>query len=1198
MTKLTEQQALAVRSIDSNVLVSAGAGSGKTHVLVERYLEVLKHGGNIDELIAVTFTRKAAAEMRHRLKKRILEVAAEVPPEEQERWRKLKDEIDAARIGTIHALCEHILKLFPAQANVDPRFEILDDIDGARILEECIEESIFNLMAWEGLMGTEALMGMEGFGAGEIGAGVTGGSAAPDTDDSNFKISLALRLLYNYPIDDIKRWIAGAVKSALEYKSALKILPDLTISGLTKHFSEQLAKLHKQGLPKLLREYEQLAARHYLEQNSLDLKSKLEPHRQEKLGLIKELEGLAVQMVANANQKADSAAAGSLGADDTRLVEQAKQIVTALSQSIGSGAIGGTTEEAKAMRDNLRAVRDVARNYLESYPFVLNNSDQTSFCYTLGLIHLIEDTLSRYALKKREAHQLDFNDLISKTHELLTGNKPQARTHFQEKLKAILVDEFQDTNKVQSQLLTAMAGKNTRIFLIGDDKQSIYRFQGADVATFNWWRQFLGNKTLAKDVPANGSDNHSIQGPVLIGSSQVISLSTSFRSHPTLVNFVNGLFSNLLSEPSRWGAQFESLTAFREGEFDRERIEVIAYEWDGAPVDEQDSQNDFGGMQMQEKTRRDSQLRNKIDARAVAQWIVNKVNTQALIFDKEEGKERPIGYGDIAVLYQENKHFVVLEDALAQYKIPYVTIAGSGFLERQEVYDLENILRFLYRTQDSHALVGVLRSPLFGISDDVIHLLRSSRPEVSLWTVLRDKVGEHASLRRAVNILRRLIKKAATLSVADLIVEIIRETRWDVVLLSLPHGKQRSRNLYKLISLACDHNSLDIAGFLKTIASMREVKTKQSEAPLDSRGAVKLMTIHKSKGLEFPAVVLPLFNSKVERAKGKFLFSNYYGIAFDTSRGKDDEKPASHLCASAIESEMELAERKRLFYVATTRARDYLACFSDEDVNLDQASFSSWLYKSFEESETPPYVYEHLGLEQISASHETLLDAAEAVPSPAGEPADKIAVTNLLEAVPSVVEPLHINKDGFWRITPGESNTLEGALQIDARVLGTFFHALIERLSPAAVNKTDEFLSDVLATALPDIVHPQLVKAICAEARKLLDQFEGSDLQKLMIGAKHRLSEVPYELNTPKISEKRPDLLLQDKDNNWHVIDYKTDHFDQANIDKQIKHHAEQVSSYSRDIESLTGIKPKPWIYFAAYGKLSLVETSKETSLV
>jgi ATP-dependent exoDNAse (exonuclease V) beta subunit len=101
-----------------------------------------------------------------------------------------------------------------------------------------------------------------------------------------------------------------------------------------------------------------------------------------------------------------------------------------------------------------------------------------------------------------------------------------------------------------------------------------------------------------------------------------------------------------------------------------------------------------------------------------------------------------------------------------------------------------------------------------------------------------------------------------------------------------------------------------------------------------------------------------------------------------------------------------------------------------------------------------------------------------------------------------------------------------------------------------------------------------------------------------MIGAKHRLSEVPYELNSTKISEKRPDLLLQDKDGNWHVIDYKTDHFEQSGLGKQIKHHSEQVLEYANDIEALTGVKAKPWIYFAAYGQLSLIEATKETSLV
>src|SRR4029453_2877915 len=180
MSKLTEQQKRAVQSIESNVLVSAGAGSGKTHVLVERYVEILRKSPHLSatDLIAVTYTKKAAREMRMRVKMRMETLVHEASSgEEQERWARLRQEVDNARIGTIHSLCESLLKAFPAEAGVDPQFQVLDDLEAAELLDSSIEM---------------ALLGAQ-------------------TDSTSHH-----ELMASYPIDTVKEWVSQLMRNSLQ----------------------------------------------------------------------------------------------------------------------------------------------------------------------------------------------------------------------------------------------------------------------------------------------------------------------------------------------------------------------------------------------------------------------------------------------------------------------------------------------------------------------------------------------------------------------------------------------------------------------------------------------------------------------------------------------------------------------------------------------------------------------------------------------------------------------------------------------------------------------------------------------------------------------------------------------------------------------------------------------------------------------
>ncbi len=215
-------------------------------------------------------------------------------------------------------------------------------------------------------------------------------------------------------------------------------------------------------------------------------------------------------------------------------------------------------------------------------------------------------------------------------------------------------------------------------------------------------------------------------------------------------------------------------------------------------------------------------------------------------------------------------------------------------MERQEIYDVQNLLSFLSYPQDSHALIGILRSPMFGITDDILHMIASDGGVGrSLWQRLKDTVElrkpGYETIAGAKVCLSNWIKDAALLPVADLLRRIVISTSYDLVLMTMPNGHQRSRNLWKVVHLATENEALSCAEFADSLKLMREFKVKQSDAPLDTGDVVKLMTIHSSKGLEFPAGGASSARNASHQQATKLKFHRDFGISINTSRDNEDD---------------------------------------------------------------------------------------------------------------------------------------------------------------------------------------------------------------------------------------------------------------------------------------------------------------------
>jgi len=1172
---LTPQQELAAHSVEKNVLVSAGAGSGKTHVLVERYVEILRRYPDIslDKIIAVTFTRKAAHEMRSRLKASFLRLSKEpeaIADGSYKRWVECLAEVDSARIGTIHSMCESILKAYPADSGIDPDFEVLDELISAEIAQEAIKQALRDAIAGP-------------------------------------RESHAYRLLLNDNIDKIQETLRSLIKSSMQFDEALKTiiaqpaqstpstsstsssrsaLTALTVEGLTAHAQSFIRQVQKQALIAVIADSTFRRSFEYICNN---------PHEDPKNAL----EGHRLTVIAFC-ETIFSGAGSVEKISDEELAARWQALAALATHKVGN--VGGTKGGAQALRDSLKALKTTADAASAKIPQSLLPEDAVAFEMMIGLIDLYQAAKKLYEGEKTRRTALDYNDLIGRTCASLKREGSQARAYFNEKVRALLVDEFQDTNHLQAEMLTLLAGTETRVFFIGDDKQSIYKFQGADVSEFNHWKKMLSGQTAD-----------------LTGESMVTKLTKSFRSHPDVVAFVNEVFALLLDgDPAElpYVAAFEALEPAREK---------------AAPIEVDDSAAMPQAVEVHLYDEDDGALAtlspDQLEACQVAHWIKGKVDNGALIEEKG-GATRPITYGDFAVLVSKNSDFDKFEEIFPRAGIPYVTFGGKGFLKRQEVTDFENLFRFLDNPKDSHSLLAVLRSPLCPLTDDLIHKVAlgqignlaqtSDITDKPLWVRLTEAAratgdsltysGDRQSLMQAVAVLRTMLDYASLLPLGELVHKIITLTHFDLVLLACDDGKQRSRNVWKLAHMAREHENLSCGEFARLIHDLREFGAKEPEAPLDSCDAVKLMTVHASKGLEFPAVALPCLGGQLTKNPDRLIFHRTYGVAYNTKRPGQDIKPAWFETAAHFNKLMEIEERKRLLYVAMTRARDCLGLFIRHE-GRKTPSYRLWLK-------------EHLG---IDTGHVSLPDADQYLTVRMGNTAtfslayrfgfppldlsspykailpSPVGSLNLLddeEALSPVFES-PVNELAFVRLTPRRQGPDSGSEFIisSPRVTGTFFHALLENL-PRSKKVDRDWVRDIAVNQGFHFVHPLRLEAFVDEGMRLLEIYYTSPLRALVDGAHRRYSEVPYLMDSGDfVALKRPDLILEAADGQWYLIDYKTDKFDRQQVARQVRKHGEQLLGYARDLKRISGIDLRAALYFAQYGlveDVSLVARSGE----
>ncbi|MFW6162979.1 MAG: UvrD-helicase domain-containing protein, partial [Planctomycetota bacterium] len=839
------EQRPAVSSRECDVVVTAGAGTGKTRTLVARYLSLLADGKSLRSIVAITFTRKAAREMRNRVRAEVQRYLTrpDLTPEQRDRWQAVYAGLDAARIGTIHSLCAEILRAHPAEARVDPRFQVLEEGQAALLRQEVLDAAL----AW----------------------------AADEPD------VVGLFTLFDGP-DALRGVLQALLQQRLDALAAFAAVAfDAVPDDPLTHWRQALRDQQWVRLGALLSDPAWVDAVDTLRRAaSTDPDDAMARQRRWVLSTI-------------------DAVAGRPDSEAEPLDAQLAALSRLDEINLGGGsykAWAGGKADKVAVKDALGTLRTLWRDHEDLLELELTPLDEELAAALPGLEAVFRFTCQRYQAEKRSQRTLDFDDLESGAVALLR-NHSAVRARWQRAVEAILVDEFQDTNARQRDLVRLLCGDAGSLFIVGDAKQSIYAFRGADVTVFRAERDRIV-----------GDDGEGWP------------LSTSYRAHRGLVQALNDLLRPVLGEeddPRRpWAEPFAPIEPHREDPVPG--VEPPYVEFHLAVGNKGDGALDRA-------------------ARALVGRLAERLEGDGLDDCPGHGLgDSPLGYGDVAILCRASSSFGYYEDALDEAGVPYVTVAGRGFYERPEIRDLLNALRALSDPTDDLTLVGLLRSPAVALSDAAIYRLVRARDEASapgdgvepLWDVLRrgeaapGAVAE-ARAARAASLVRELHAMAGRVEVGDLLKAFLDATNYRAALLKA--GQERAvRNVDKLLNDAHASGLVGVGGFLETISGLRDSGAREGEARAVAGGAVQIMSVHQAKGLEFPIVVLGDAAWGGGGAGSGVLADLDLGVLLPVKDPEEDEWAAVYRLARAREADRAAAEADRLLYVAATRAREKL----------------------------------------------------------------------------------------------------------------------------------------------------------------------------------------------------------------------------------------------------------------------------------
>jgi ATP-dependent helicase/nuclease subunit A len=1045
-----------------SLVLEAGAGTGKTTLLVDR-IESLVRGGDATllDVAAVTFTENAAATMKLRLRER-LETAradARAAPEERSRAEAALEVLERAQVSTIHAFCAALLQERPLDCGVVPGFRVADEAES---------EALF-ARAWEEWL-AERL----------------------DASDPVLAETLAQEIPLQGGYEDQERASLRGLARTLRWERDLRPLVADTRLDPAAWREELLARAEEAGT---------LRAAAIAGDTLAEALKGLQAFAESCRGLAGE--ELALRLLRLPKIRHDLGRRSNWQAGDA--LGRARELAR---------WTGEVVERWKAERG--------ARLHAQ-------------------LVATLEGVLARYEEKKRRAGVLDFVDLLVKARDALR-DRESVRRHVRRRFRHLIIDEFQDTDPLQVQIARLIAGDDPgRLVVVGDAKQSIYRFRRADVALF---RELT---TTARERPGH----------------EVLRLTQNFRSRPAILRFVNRAFSELIVESV--DADQPSYDPISPPPGLREGPAVVALRV-AAP----------------EFAERSELL--PAEAAAVAAFVARAAAGGYEVRDPLTGSPRASRAGDVMVLAPRLTQVRHLEDALDAAGLAFAVDGGKSFFNRQEVHETLATLRAIEDPQDRASLVAALRSCFFGVSDrdlvqcwlasSSLHLLRPVDPA---WPG-----GE--TVAPALDLLRRLHGQRLALSIPALLETLYDQTRVLASLGPTRRGAARVSNLEKVVALARqagDAGVLTLRGFIQLLEGRVSDGTEEPDLPSSRPGdpaTVRILSIHRAKGLEAPIVVLHDLAASLQTDSSVIALWDQGRVAVGFRAGC---RPPDWKALSERDKLKARAEGRRLLYVACTRARDLLVV-PQPPADAQVGDFWRDLAPALRAS--PPEDVQALDAAALGAPDRPrdVLDLRALAAASGGDP---------IAARWDLAREALIEKGGYRPLVPVAATRAAGregppAVLASEGGGGRDFGGLVHRiLEWIPLDEAGEDRSRAMAEALAPAfgLDPDGAERAAAAATRAL----GLPVMQRARRAARSWRELPLWFpEGGELVHGFVDLVFEEE-GGLVIVDYKTDHITAEQALSQAAHHAPQLQLYGRGLTQATGLPVRErLVLFTALGQV------------
>lgn len=1185
MPKWTESQREAIDARGANLLVSAAAGSGKTAVLVERIIElIVKDKIDIDKLLIVTFTNAAAGEMRERILQAIVDELEKEGSDKAELRRQMTL-LNKASITTLHSFCINVIRKNFHVIGIDPTFRIADVTEAKILIQESLEE----------ILEEEYEKAKQGF--------ITLIESFSENKSDKKIEDLILNIYYfiqsqPYPYEWLKQSadMFDIDREHIEDNIWVKTIVheiDVKLIGAKNIIDEAIEVCKADDGPTP-----------YLDALYGDLEN-----------------------IKNLKKQIDEYIVGKLSAEDLKVASPKLKSITKKmkEEEFFDEELQKTAkelrDEAKKIVDSLtkdgvldRSMEGYIKDILEFHPVM-------EYLYTV-----VKSFGERFSAKKLEKGILDFNDLEHFTLKALESE--DVREELRETYEHIFIDEYQDSNIVQETIIEKIK-REDNLFLVGDVKQSVYRFRLADPSLF-----------IAKYKNFDRDSN---------SRNRRIDLSKNFRSREEILDAVNFIFKNIMSEQLgeidyTKDAYLNVGANYEDSEDSRVELNIIEKKQKNSDYDEQGSEIDLN-------------LDDLSDAEVEANMVAEKVKEliEKKTYDAKKGEFRPIKYSDIVILFRAAKNWAsVFEEIFTKENIPVYVDDNSGYFDVLEVKTFLNLLSIIDNKRQDLPLLSVMRSPIGSFTTEDLIKIRINYKEKNtsyydaLECYIRDEDDELSEkLKMFTEKLDAWNDESLYLKLDEFMWKLMIDTGYYYYVGAMTGGHQRQANLRILVDRANQFENASINGlfnFIRFADKLQSARGDMGTAKVlgESEDVVRIMTIHKSKGLEFPVVICAGLGKQfnLQDVKGDMLLHKDLGLGprYVDVFNRICRDTLSKIAIKSKKKTENLSEEMRVLYVALTRAKDKLILVgSIRDIEkrankwaqkpsvynlLTSTSYMDWLCISLWEHRDGEVLRELLNVDLIdslepdksrwniniidktdvfknkileeeykSEFREKLLNFKREQPLEFAKEIErrfswnypfedsikipsKLAVSDIKKANSKEIENANYNIPVLVK-TP---RFLEGIKAYTSAEKGTIIHFVMQHLKFSHTMDIKDIESQINSLVFKDLLTDEEARVV--DTKQIFNFFKSSIGQR-MLNAKHVFREVPFVYKKKARSvidnlDSRESIYIQGivdcyfiEDGEIVLVDYKTDYvLDDPKL--LIDRYKPQLSMYKEAIENIT----------------------------